>query len=46
MKRRLGFTQVRYQGLAKNAHHLFIACALANLVMAKQPLLRLCIRPR
>ena len=46
MKRRFGFTNVRYKGLAKNAHHLFVACALTNLVMAKKPLLRLCTRPR
>ena len=45
MKRRFGFTKVRYKGLAKNAHHLLVACALTNLVMAKRPLLRLCARP-
>jgi len=45
MKRRFGFTKVRYKGVAKNAHHLFVACALTNLVMAKRPLLRLCARP-
>ncbi len=45
MKRRFGFTNVRYKGLAKNAHHLFVACALTNLVMAKKPLLQLCLRP-
>lgn len=45
MKRRFGFTHVRYKGLTKNAHHLFVACALTNRVMAKKPLLRLCTRP-
>ena len=45
MKRRFGFTKVRYKGLTKNAHHLFVSCALTNLVMAKKPLLRLCARP-
>ena len=40
MKRRFGFTKVRYKGLAKNAHHVFVCCALTNLVMAKKSLLR------
>jgi len=40
LKGRFGFTKVRYKGLAKNAHYLFISCALVNLVMAKKPLLR------
>ena len=40
MKRQFGFTKVRYKGLAKNAHHLFVSCALVNLVMAKKTLLR------
>jgi IS5 family transposase len=40
IKRRFGFTKVRYKGLDKNAHWLFVACALSNVVMAKQPLLR------
>lgn len=39
MKGQFGFTKVRYQGLAKNAHHLFVSCALVNLVMAKKTLL-------
>ncbi|WP_428240787.1 transposase [Gynuella sp.] len=34
MKGRFGVTRVRYKGLAKNAHHLFVSCALVNLVMA------------
>ena len=40
MKCRFGFTKVRYKGLAKNAHHLFVSCALINLVMAKKTLMR------
>lgn len=34
LKRRWGFTHVRYRGLAKNANRTFIALALVNLVMA------------
>ena len=41
MKRQFGFTKVRYRGLDKNAHFLFVNCALINLVMAKRRLLRL-----
>jgi len=40
MKGQFGSTKVRYRGLAKSAHHLFVSCALANLVMAKKTLLR------
>lgn len=40
MKRRFGFTKVRYRGLAKNAHHLFVSCALINLVMAGKMLIK------
>ena len=40
MKRQFGFTKVRYRGLNKNAHFLFVNCALINLVMAKRRLLR------
>lgn len=40
IKRRFGFTKVRYRGLDKNAQRLFVACALSNLVMAKGTLLR------
>jgi IS5 family transposase len=40
MKRQFGFTKVRYRGLDKNAHFLFVNCALFNLVMAKKRLLR------
>lgn len=41
MKRQFGFTKVRYRGLDKNANHVFAACALINLVMAKNRLLRI-----
>jgi IS5 family transposase len=40
MKRQFGFTKVRYKGLAKNAHFLFVSCALVNMVMAKKTLLK------
>ncbi len=40
IKRQFGFTKVRYRGLSKNAHRLIVACALSNLVMAKQALLK------
>ncbi len=40
IKRVLGFTKVRYRGLAKNAHRLLVTCALANLFMARRHLLR------
>jgi IS5 family transposase len=41
MKRQFGYRKVRYRGLDKNAHHLFIKCALVNLVLSKRRLLRL-----
>ncbi len=41
IKRIFGFTKVRYRGLVKNAHRLFVACALANLFMVRKKLLRL-----
>ena len=41
MKGQFGFTKVRYKGLSKNGHYLFVSCALVNLVMAKKHLLRL-----
>lgn len=40
IKRVFGFTRVRYRGLAKNAHRLFVACALANLFIVRDRLLR------
>lgn len=45
IKRQFGFTKVRYRGLEKNAHRLFVACALSNLVMAKKTLLRFSASP-
>ena len=40
IKRQFGFSNVRYRGLSKNAHRLFVACALSNLVVAKKTLLK------
>jgi len=40
IKRVFGFAKVRYRGLKKNAHHLLVACALANLFIARRHLLR------
>ncbi|MGS2724950.1 IS5 family transposase [Porticoccus sp. GXU_MW_L64] len=40
MKGRFGFAKVRYKGIDKNAHHLFVSCALANMVVAKTHLLK------
>jgi transposase, IS5 family len=35
IKRVFGFARVRYRGLEKNAHRLFVTCALANLFMLR-----------
>ena len=40
IKRLFGFAKVCYRGMAKNANRLFVACALANLFMARRTLLR------
>ncbi|MCC6301296.1 MAG: IS5 family transposase [Gammaproteobacteria bacterium] len=40
IKRVFGFSKVRYRGLDKNAHRLFVTCALANLFMARHHLRR------
>ena len=40
IKRVFGFTKVRYRGLAKNAHALFVLCALTNLYMVRRRLCR------
>ncbi len=40
IKRVFGFVKMRYRGLAKNAHRLFVTCALANLFMMRHRLLR------
>ena len=41
IKRIFGFAKVRYRGIEKNAHRLFITCALANLYIVRFRLLRL-----
>lgn len=40
IKRVFGFVKVRYRGLEKNAHRLFVVSALANLFMVRRTLLR------
>ena len=39
IKRVFGFVKVRYRGLDKNAHRLFVTCGLANLYLARRSLL-------
>lgn len=39
MKLKFGFVKVRYRGLKKNAHRLFVACALVNLFVSRKKLL-------
>jgi IS5 family transposase len=39
MKHQFGFTRVCYRGLDKNAHFLFVNCALINPVMTKKRIL-------
>lgn len=39
IKRIFGFCKVRYRGLAKNTHWLFVMCGLANLYMARRHIL-------
>jgi IS5 family transposase len=41
IKRIFGFVKVRYRGIEKNAHRLFVTCALANLYIVRFRLLRL-----
>jgi len=41
LKRVFGFVKTRYRGLEKNAHRLFVSCALVNLYMMRRRLLRL-----
>jgi len=41
IKRIFGFAKTRYRGLEKNAHRLFVTCALANLYMVRRRLLRM-----
>lgn len=40
IKRLFGFSKVRYLGLEKNAHCLFVACALSNLLISRKTLLK------
>jgi IS5 family transposase len=40
IKRVFGFQKVRYRGLDKNAHRLFVTCALANLFVVRSHLLK------
>ena len=39
VKRLWGFNKVRYRGLAKNATRAFVTLAMANIYLARQPLL-------
>jgi IS5 family transposase len=39
MKLQFGFVKVRYRGLKKNAHRLFVTCALVNLFVSRRRLL-------
>ena len=40
MKLKFGFVKVRYRGLKKNAHRSFVTCALVNLFVSRNKLLR------
>ena len=39
IKRIVGWSKVRYRGLAKNTHWLFVSCGLTNLYLARRRLL-------
>jgi IS5 family transposase len=39
MKLKFGFVKLRYRGLKKNAHRLFVTCALVNLFVSRNKLL-------
>jgi len=39
MKLKFGFVKVRYRGLTKNAHQLFVICRLVNLFLSRKKLL-------
>ena len=39
IKRVFGFTKVRYRGLAKNTHRLWVTCGLTNLFILRHRLL-------
>ena len=40
IQRVFGFAKGCYRGLAKNVHHLFVTCALADLFLVRHCLLR------
>ena len=40
IKRIFGFPKTRYKGFDKNAHRLFVTCALTNLYLVRRRLLR------
>jgi IS5 family transposase len=40
MKLKFKFVKVRYRGLKKNAHRLFVTCALVNLFLSRKKLLQ------
>jgi IS5 family transposase len=40
IKRVFGFAKVRYRGLFKNTHRLLVTCALANVFLVRNRLLR------
>ena len=40
MKLKFGFVKVRYRGLKKNAHQLFVICGLVNLFLSRKKLLQ------
>jgi transposase, IS5 family len=39
MKLKFGYVKLRYRGLKKNAHQLFVICGLVNLFLSRQKLL-------
>jgi IS5 family transposase len=39
MKLKFGLVKVRYRGLKKNAHQLFVICGLVNLFLSRKKLL-------
>jgi transposase, IS5 family len=41
VRARVGFTKVRYRGIAKNAERLYVACALVNIFQLRRPLYQL-----
>jgi hypothetical protein len=46
IKLKFGFVKVRYRGLAKNGNRLFSACALTNLLTARNYLLQVGVELR